>query len=418
MWSLVVLLACLGAVVPARAQLDVSSELYQVQLPPGFTIDLYFNGTMASARQLAVSQAPGQNWTIVFVGTCGGACMFVYALIDHGNKGFADQRVTLLNDLYGPNGVAYRNGSLYVGQINNITHYDNADATALAGKTLTNGTLVTGVFDMESHHGLKYLGFGPDDKLYATLGAPCNECDCTPAPSGLVNHCTINRMNADGSGLEAVATGVRNSVGYDWHPDSNLLFFTDNGHDYLGANIPDDELNVVNSTGENFGFPYCHTMGFGDPTDRNAAEANWLLVPDIRWPGVGNNTNAGLLMCKEKTVLPAQPLGPHVAPLGMKFYRGSMFPAGYSHTAFIAVHGSWNRDPKIGYAVMNAKVAPNGTALEYNTFACGWLPYTNPNGTAWGRPVDLVELNDGALLLSDDLNGVVYRIAYNGPTSL
>ena len=228
----------------------------------------------------------------------------------------------------------------------------------------------------EKHHGWRYIGFGPDGKFYVSIGAPCNVCD----DDGFA---VIERMNIDGSEREAVARGVRNSVGFTWHPETSELWFTDNGRDHLGDDQPACELNRVSEPGEHFGFPYCHGGDVVDPDFKNRD-------------------------CSDFTP-PVQRLGAHVAPLGVRFYQGAAFPDRYQGQVFIAEHGSWNRTNKIGYRVSMVTIE-NGQATGYETFADGWLD----GERTLGRPVDVLELNDGSMLVSDDFNGLVYRIVYTG----
>jgi glucose/arabinose dehydrogenase len=228
------------------------------------------------------------------------------------------------------------------------------------------------------HHGWRYMGFGPDGMLYVSIGAPCNVCD----EEGFA---LIERMAPDGSQREVFARGIRNSVGFDWNPTTNVLWFTDNGRDMLGDNRPPDELNRAPRQGMHFGFPYCHGGSIPDPEfgrDRPCSD----FVP------------------------PAQTLGPHVAALGMRFYTGDMFPPEYRMQVFIAEHGSWNRSRKIGYRISLVTLDDRGVASDYRPFAEGWLR----NEQAWGRPVDVLVMPDGALLVSDDRAGTVYRISYQG----
>jgi hypothetical protein len=236
--------------------------------------------------------------------------------------------------------------------------------------------VVTDALPGKDHHGWKYLRFGPDGKLYIPVGAPCNICD----EKGFAE---IRRMNPDGTGMEVYATGVRNSVGLAFHPLNGQLWFTDNGRDMLGDDLPADELNYAPRPGMNFGFPYCHQ---GD-------------LPDEKF-GKGRD-------CADYT-LPAAKLDPHGAALGLAFYTGGMFPAEYKNRLFITQHGSWNRTEKIGYRVLALEVQPDGKVLEQRVFAEGWLQ----GQKVWGRPNDVMVMPDGALLVSDDMAGVIYRISY------
>jgi glucose/arabinose dehydrogenase len=230
----------------------------------------------------------------------------------------------------------------------------------------------------DEHHGWKYIAFGPDGYLYVPVGMPCNICFPESPIYG-----TITRLRPDGSGFEIYASGIRNTVGFDWQPVRKELWFTDNGRDMMGDNRPPDELNRVIRKGQNFGFPYCHGIN--------------ILDPEF---GKGHN-------CTEFTP-PEVELGPHVAALGMKFYTGNMFPAEYKNRIFIAEHGSWNRTVPIGYRITLVTLM-DGTPQEYKVFAEGWL---DADGTAWGRPVDVLIMHDGSMLVSDDKAGVIYRISH------
>jgi hypothetical protein len=232
-------------------------------------------------------------------------------------------------------------------------------------------------FPKDRHHGWKFIAFGPDGMLYVPVGAPCNICQ--PDEN---RYALITRMKADGSGREIFARGIRNTVGFDWHPATKELWFTDNGRDQLGDDIPPDELNHAPKKGLHFGYPYCHG---GD-------------IPDDQF---GKKHS-----CTEFTP-PAQKLGPHVATLGMRFYTGSMFPPEYHNQIFIAEHGSWNRSTPIGYRITVVGLNKN-RAISYKVFAEGWLQ----GRRAWGRPVDVLVMRDGALLVSDDSAGAIYRIGY------
>jgi glucose/arabinose dehydrogenase len=285
--------------------------------------------------------------------------------------------VVVARGLNSPNGVAYHNGSLYVAEISRVLRFDDI------GKRLMDPpepVIVNDTFPKDTHHGWKFIRFGPDGKLYVPVGAPCNIC----LPND-PRYATIMIMNPDGSNLEIFATGIRNTVGFDWHPQTKELWFTDNGRDWMGSDLPPDELNCAPQKGMHFGFPYCHGGNISDPEygDRRP--------------------------CKEFT-FPRQNLGPHVAALGMRFYTGPMFPAKYRNKIFIAEHGSWNRLVPIGYKITLVTLE-DGKATGYETFAQGWLGGL----LAWGRPVDVLVMPDGALLVSDDKADAVYRISYKTP---
>ena len=343
--------------------------LDKITLPDGFTISIFANN-VNNAR----SMVRGDKGTI-FVGNRSGGS--VYAVADSNADYKADKVYTIASGLTMPCGVAFRKGSLYVAEVSRILRYDNIEAN------LANPPKPVVVYDKyptSKWHGWKFIAFGPDDKLYVPVGAPCNVCD---SAKNNPKYASITRMNPDGSDVEVFVSGVRNNVGFDWHPDTKELWFTDNGRDNLGEDIPSDELNHAPKKGMHFGFPYCHQGDTKDP-------------------------KLGTKPCSDFTP-PAQKLGAHVAALGMRFYTGKMFPETYSKKAFIAMHGSWNRSKKVGYklALVNTD---GGKVTEFKTFAEGWL--NKAEQLAWGRPVDVLQMPDGSLLVSDDMANVIYRIAY------
>jgi len=343
-------------------------ELDKIKLPDGFKIDIY--AEIPDARSLCVS--PGGT---VFVGTRKDK---VYAITDENHDGKADKVYVIASGLNAPNGVAFKDGSLYIGTISVIYRIDNIESR------LANPPAPVVVYDKyptSTHHGNKFIAFGPDGKLYVPVGAPCNICD-SPKP-----YASMTRMNPDGTGFEIYASGIRNSVGFAWSPVTKQLWFTDNGRDELGDDIPSDELNNAPKEGMHFGYPYCHE---GD-----------ILDPEY---GKGKN-------CLDYTP-PVKKLGAHVASLGMRFYTGNMFPADYKNAIFIAEHGSWNRTALVGYRVVVAKMDSSGVLADPVPFAQGWLQnLTSVNG----RPVDVQVLEDGSMLVSDDYKGLVYRISYKAP---
>lgn len=364
--SIIILSGC-GAVNRPQKKTDYPL-LHTIKLPEGFSISVWAD-SVDNARSLA----RGDKGTI-FVGNRQGDK--VYALVDENNDGRADKKYIIASELHMPNGVAFHNGSLYVAEVSKIWRYDNIEAN-LANPPKP--VLIKSDFPNEDHHGWKYIAFGPDGKLYIPVGAPCNNCDDHKKDE---RFSSITRMNADGSGFEVYAHGIRNTVGFDWHPQTKELWFTDNGRDQMGDDIPGDELNTAPKAGMNFGYPYCHADGISDPE-------------------YGKERN-----CDEFTK-PVAVLDPHVAALGMKFYIGSMFPAEYKNTVFIAEHGSWNRSKPIGYRITTVKFDTNNKP-SYSTFAEGWLT----DEKAWGRPVDILQLPDGSLLVSDDFGDAIYRISY------
>lgn len=371
LWSwLVLLLAAFGSDATAAVKLD------QLRLPPGFRIELVTDA-VPNARQMALGRWADGKGT-VYVGSMRAGK--VYA-VDVGSASRATVR-TIASDLEMPSGVAWREGKLYVGTVSKVLRYDGIDDSLSKPPV---GVQVGAAFPSETHHGWKFIAFGPDGKLYVPVGAPCNVC----VPDD--RHGVIQRMNADGSGLETVARGVRNSVGFDWSPADHALWFTDNGRDMLGDDLPSDELDRVTRTGQHFGFPYCHQ---GDTPD----------------PEFGKQR-----ACGEFTP-PAAKLGAHVAAIGMRFYTGTQFPAAYRGNAFIAEHGSWNRSAKSGYQIVRVSVDAEGRAAAPEPFVQGWLQTTQDGReTVWGRPADVLNLPDGSMLVSDDLAGAIYRVRFGAP---
>jgi glucose/arabinose dehydrogenase len=342
-------------------------RMEDISLPPGFKISVYAEN-VPNARGMSL----GEDGTL-YVGSREAGN--VYALRDLDHDGHADTLFTIATKLNMPVGVAMHGGDLFVSSVDRIVKLPGiADHLADPPSPVT----VCTCFPDKDHHGWKYIAFGPDGKLYVPVGAPCNNCLSEDSIFA-----SITRMNPDGTGLEIIASGVRNSVGFDWDPKDGSLWFTDNGRDMLGDDIPNDELNHLAKEGAHFGYPFCHQ---GD-----------ILDPEY---GKGKS-------CADYTT-PAVLLGPHVAALGMKFYRGNMFPEKYRNAIFIAEHGSWNRTTPLGYRVAVAWPQPDGTAIT-EIFAQGWLK----GNTAWGRPVALQELPDGSMLLSDDSADLIYRITYS-----
>jgi glucose/arabinose dehydrogenase len=340
--------------------------LRRIELPPGFKIELYATG-VPNARSLTL----GAGGT-VFVGSRRAGK--VYALTASGRPDKAGEVITIARGLQEPNGVAFHDGSLYVAEVSRVLRYDAIEARQ---KNPPAPVVVSTDLPHTNQHEWRYARFGPDGWLYVGVGAPCNVCE-----SADKHVASILRMRPDGSGMEVYALGVRNSVGFDWQPQSQEMWFTDNGRDNMGDDIPPDELNYAPRAGLNFGFPYCHGKDILDPQF-----------------GRGHS-------CAE-FVAPAWNLPAHVAAIGMRFYAGGMFPEEYRGGVFIAEHGSWNRSVPIGYRVSHV-VLDGERAVKYEPFAQGWLA----GGIHWGRPVDVLVMPDGALLVSDDYAGAVYRISY------
>ncbi|UCD65369.1 MAG: sorbosone dehydrogenase family protein [Deltaproteobacteria bacterium] len=340
-----------------------------ISLPPGFSIHIYADN-VPNARSMALSPN-----NVLFVGSRKAGN--VYAVIDKNRDYIADETIIIAEGLNMPNGVAFRNGDLYVAEIHRIIKFPEIE------KHLYDPEKPEIVFDAlpsKTWHGWKFIKFGPDGKLYVPIGAPCNVCESQDRLLG-----TITRMGENGDNFEIFAKGVRNSVGFDWHPENQELWFTDNGRDMLGDNLPPDELNHAPRAGLHFGFPYLH--------------GNNVIDPEY-------GTSKGDIVITK----PAQELGPHVASLGMQFYTGTMFPKEYVNQIFIAEHGSWNRSVPIGYRISIVRLE-NSKPTGYEIFAQGWLQ----KHRVLGRPVDIEMMPDGSLLVSDDYSNRIYRIIYKTP---
>lgn len=364
-WATVVLIL-LNVALPEMARSTAPFIPAAIRLPSGFRISL-FADNLSGAR----SMAPGPEG-ILFVGTRKAGR--VYALVDRDRDFKADRTIVLAKGLRMPNGVAFRNGHLYVAEVHRVIRFENIVDNLNPGAPYT---VVNDSLPADRRHGWKFIRFGPDGKLYVPVGAPCNVCREKDH-----RFATIMRMNADGSGLEVFAEGVRNSVGFDWHPQTRELWFTDNGRDWLGDDFPPDELNHARAAGHHFGFPYVHGSNVPDPV-------------------------FGAQAPQREFDPPAQELAPHAAALGMRFYTGNMFPPEYRGQIFIAEHGSWNRSEPIGYRITRVRLT-NGRPVSYEVFASGWLR----DGGVLGRPVDLEILEDGSMLVSDDDADRIYRITY------
>ncbi|MEW6048514.1 MAG: PQQ-dependent sugar dehydrogenase [Bacillota bacterium] len=345
------------------------ANLGKIKLPPGFKISVF--AQVPRARSMAVGEPMG----VVFVGT---RYDKVYAVVDRNKDGIGDEVIAIASDLKVPNGIAFKGGVLYVAEQHRIIRFFAPEFDI--ERQFPPEVIFENLPDKFAH-GWRYAAVGPDDRLYVAVGIPCNICD----PQGIEG--TIIRMDLDGKNMEVYASGVRNSVGMDWHPVTGEMFFTNNGADGLGDDVPPDTLLQAPRAGLYFGFPYVPTAGGETPT-----------------PGYEGKS-------------PPQPVAraalnfqAHVAPLGIHFYRGSMFPEEYRNSAFVALHGSWNRSVPVGYEVLRIKFDQEGQPVSQEVFATGWLQ----GRSAWGRPVDIKELPDGSLLVSDDFAGVIYRITYEG----
>ncbi|WP_408408418.1 PQQ-dependent sugar dehydrogenase [Paraburkholderia aspalathi] len=350
--------------LPVLAALPVE----RIKLPPGFHIEV-LSDAVPSARAMALSPKG-----ILYIGSLDG---HVYAL--ELQNGRVTARHVIASGLETPAGVAWRDGTLYVSAVSKILRFDAIDAHV---NDPPKPVVVTDSLPTETHHGWKFIAFGPDGKLYVPQGAPCNVC-----LKGRDRFGMIGRMDPDGSHYEVVARGIRNTVGFAWHPVTHELWFTDNGRDLMGDDVPDDKLNRAPRAGMDFGFPYCHGGDTPDPEFGKDHPCSAFTPPVVK-------------------------LGAHVAAIGMRFYSGSMFPAAYRNNIFIAEHGSWNRSKKVGYRVVRVITNPDGSSTRQEVFAEGWL---QPGESVWGRPADVQPMPDGSLLISDDYAGAVYRVTYSAP---
>jgi len=335
----------------------------KLKLPPGFNIEVYAAG-MANARSLA----QGDKGT-VFVGSR--LVGNVYAISDKDGKRSVK---VLQSGLYRPNGVAFKDGTLYIAELSKVSKIEKVE------DNLENPPKPTMIYDnlpKDEAHGWKFIAIGPDNKLYVPVGQPGNNVLHDDA------HGQIRRMNLDGSGAEVIARGVRNTVGFDWNPENKQLYFTDNGRDWMSEDVPQDELNRVTKVGEHFGAPYC-------------LQGN-IVDPEFGW---GKS-------CDDYTA-PVGLMGPHTAALGMRFYTGNMFPKAYKNAIIVARHGSWNRSNKAGGDVVVVKLNKDGTVKSMEPLITGFLE----DNKYVGRPVDVMQMKDGSLLVSDDWNGAVYRVTY------
>ena len=354
------------AVLTSGRAADSDIRLNDLRLPPGFVIELL--ARVPNAREMALGDG-----RILYVGSMQEGAVHALPLDEQYHAGKLHVVARGLNN---PVGVAYHDGNLYVSAVDRILRFDDITHRL---ENPPKPEIVTDRLPKDRSHGWKFIAFGPDGWLYVPVGAPCNICEPDPQ-----RYAVILRMRPDGSQMQTFAQGIRNSVGFDWQPATHELWFTDNGRDMLGDDVPPDELNRASRAGLHFGYPYCHGADVADPE-------------------FGKKHS-----CSEFTP-PVQALGPHVASLGMRFYTGTQFPAAYRGQVFIAEHGSWNRSQPIGYRVTMVKL-DGERAVSYTPFVSGWLQGSHP----WGRPADVLVLPDGSLLISDDYAGAIYRVRYVG----
>jgi len=349
--------------IPAEAD---KLPVKQLKLPKGFNIEVYASG-IPNARSLRV----GDKGT-VFVGNR--LLDKVWAIYEKDGKRVQKPIAT---GLYRPNGLAFHDGTLYIAELSQVSKIEKVEDNL---ENPPKPTVIYTDLPKDEAHGWKFIGIGPDNKLYVPVGQPCNNC----VPSD--QHGQIRRINLDGSGAEVVARGVRNTVGFDWNPANKELYFTDNGRDWLSEDLPNDELNRLTKVGQHFGSPYCYQGNIPDP--------------DFGW---GHKC--------EEFVPPVALMGPHAASLGMRFYTGTMFPAEYRGAIFVARHGSWNRSNKFGGDIAVVKLNKDGSVKSVEPFITGFLV----DNKYIGRPVDVQQMKDGSLLISDDYAGAVYRVTYGNP---
>jgi glucose/arabinose dehydrogenase len=355
--------------MPAITSYAETLPLDKVKLPTGFKIEIF--AEVDNARSLAMSPSG-----TIYVGNRNGDK--VYAVKDTDGDMKADKKWIIASGLNMPNGVAFRDGDLYVAEATRILKFAGIEAKLNSpGKP----EVINDSYPKQDGHQWKYIAFGPDGKLYVPVGAPGNIVE----PKDEI-YASITRLKPDGTGREIFAKGVRNTVGFTWHPQTGEMWFTDNGRDMMGDDVPNCELNHAPKAGMHFGYPYCHEGSIKDPEFGNKRPCSDFVAP-------------------------VQKMGPHVAPLGLKFYTGNMFPSDYKNRLVIARHGSWNRSKKSGHDITTVKIN-NNKSEGIQSFASGWLD--DASQKVWGRPVDILVLPDGSMLVSDDKANVIYRITYRG----
>lgn len=356
--------------------ISADPNINKLYVPEGFEISIYADN-LDSPRQLTET-ADG----FIIVGSKNGDKIF--ALNDANNDGVAEQKILLANGLQNPTGVSFYKGDLYFSEIDKVWIIEDIDSWLSSDQeNLPERSIFMDDLPSETWHGFKYLDFGPDGNLYIPVGVPCNIC---LEPQTKDKRFAAIHKYEDGK-LITVADGVRNSVGFDWHPVTKKLYFSDNGRDWLGDDSPSCELNVVDKEGSFYGYPYKHAKNVIDPEFGK-------LIPNL----------------DKQLIDPIAELGPHVAPLGIAFYDNLKFPEKYRNSLFIALHGSWNRSKKSGYKVIFVKLDEDGNYISMEDFISGWLN----DQSAWGRPVSPFIMSDGSMLVSDDKYNVIYKVQYKG----
>lgn len=351
----------------------IASEALSNRLPNGFKIEV-FADKVDGARQMALSTTG-----VIYVGSRKAGK--VHAVVDSDGDYKADEVVLIADNLFMPSGLAYKNGDLYVAEVDKVIRFKDIDKNF---RKKPKAEVIYDNLPSKSHHGWKYLKFGPDDKMYIPIGVPCNVCLSDDRRFG-----TIISVDLATGKEEYVAEGVRNSVGFDWDPVTKKFWFTDNGRDWLGDDSPPCELNKVSINGEFFGFPYVHGNSVKDPKFYSKFKENRKSLDFVK---------------------PEWEYQAHVAPLGMMFYQGDQYPKEYKNSIFVAQHGSWNRSKKVGYKIVNMQLDENRNVIAENDFVTGWLDGEKVSG----RPMDIIMLTDGSILISDDGFSVIYRVSYVG----
>jgi len=352
-----------------------NSIISNLEIEDGFSIEIFVD-EIDTPRQIAESDEG-----LIFVGSRSGGV--IYAIDQNKNK-----RI-IANNLSNSTGVTFHDGDLYFSEVDSIWKISNIDLALKEADEIPTKILVTNNLPSDTWHGWKWIDFGPDNMLYVPVGAPCNICN--PSLEEKYNfdkrYASIMRLN--GGEWEYVARGVRNTVGFDWHPETDNLYFGDNGRDWMGDDMPSCELNVVINDDSFYGYPYKHSMDVIDPDYSKK-------IPDDA----------------EEFIDPILELGAHVAPTGLSFYDGDHFPAKYKNTLFMTLHGSWNRSRKVGYKVIAVHFDEYGELLYQKDFITGWLQKYNGQEKVLGRPASVFQKSDGSILISDDGANVIYRVTY------